>query len=53
MERLGITTVAEVEVEGLSLRIRDEVLANNGNCHQSMAHRSMGDAQNCGNQKER
>jgi ubiquinone/menaquinone biosynthesis C-methylase UbiE len=30
MERLGIATAAEVEVESLALRIRDEVVANNG-----------------------
>ena len=30
MERLGIATAAEVEVESLGLRIRDEVAANNG-----------------------
>jgi ubiquinone/menaquinone biosynthesis C-methylase UbiE len=30
MERLGIATAAEVEVESLDLRIRDEVVANNG-----------------------
>ena len=30
MERLGIATAEEVEVEGLDLRIRDEVVANNG-----------------------
>jgi len=30
MERLGIATVVEVEVESLALRIRDEVIANNG-----------------------
>jgi ubiquinone/menaquinone biosynthesis C-methylase UbiE len=30
MERLGIATAAEVEIEGLGLRIREEVLANNG-----------------------
>ena len=30
MERLGIATAAEVEVESLGLRIRDEVVANNG-----------------------
>jgi SAM-dependent methyltransferase len=30
MERLGIATAAEVEVENLGLRIREEVLANNG-----------------------
>lgn len=30
MERLGIATAAEVEVESLGFRIRDEVVANNG-----------------------
>ena len=30
MERLGIATSAEVEVESLALRIREEVVANNG-----------------------
>jgi hypothetical protein len=30
MERLGIATAAEVEVESLGHRIRDEILANNG-----------------------
>jgi hypothetical protein len=30
MERLGIATAAEVEAESLGLRIRDEVVANNG-----------------------
>jgi hypothetical protein len=30
MESLGIATAAEVEVESLGLRIRDEVVANNG-----------------------
>jgi ubiquinone/menaquinone biosynthesis C-methylase UbiE len=30
MERLGIATAAEVEVESLDLRIRDEVVSNNG-----------------------
>jgi ubiquinone/menaquinone biosynthesis C-methylase UbiE len=30
LERLGIATAAEVEVESLGLRIRDEVVANNG-----------------------
>lgn len=30
MERLGIATAAEDKVESLGLRIRDEVIANNG-----------------------